>query len=560
MPPLLRRLLPILEWLPAYERRWLRGDLQAGVTVAVLVVPQGMAYAMLAGLPPVIGLYAAAIPLAVYTLFATSRQLAVGPVAMVSLLVHVGAGAITPPGSPGYVPAVLLLAALVGLIQVLLGLLRAGFLVNFVSRAALAGFTTAAALVIFVSQLRHYLGIRLDGHSPLAILAQAARRMGEARPAPLLLGLAALALLLLLPRLRKGLPAPLLLVVAGTAAVALLGLEAHGVQTVGAVPRGLPSLTLPALSLGEAARLLPTALTIAFVGFMESYAVAERIAARERYRIDANRELVALGLANLAGSFTSGYPVAGGFSRTAVNHGAGAKTGLASLVTAALCVATLLALTPLFRHLPTVVLAAIITVAVMGLLEFREGLHLWRLKRADGATFFITFAVTFGVGVEPGIAAGVVVSLAAFILRAARPHMAELGWLPGDDVFRNVRRYPQAVTYPGVAVVRIDASLYFANMGFIEEWLRSRAGEHPELRLLVIDMAGVNDMDAVALGAMEELMENLQARGVRVVFAEMKGPVRDLVQRAGWPERYADRIGHPSVKQALAKEAGVHFP
>lgn len=560
MPPLLRRLLPILEWLPAYERRWLRGDLQAGVTVAVLVVPQGMAYAMLAGLPPVIGLYAAAIPLAVYTLFATSRQLAVGPVAMVSLLVHVGAGAITPPGSPGYVPAVLLLAALVGLIQVLLGLLRAGFLVNFVSRAALAGFTTAAALVIFVSQLRHYLGIRLDGHSPLAILAQAARRMGEARPAPLLLGLAALALLLLLPRLRKGLPAPLLLVVAGTAAVTLLGLEAHGVQTVGAVPRGLPSLTLPALSLGEAARLLPTALTIAFVGFMESYAVAERIAARERYRIDANRELVALGLANLAGSFTSGYPVAGGFSRTAVNHGAGAKTGLASLVTAALCVATLLALTPLFRHLPTVVLAAIITVAVMGLLEFREGLHLWRLKRADGATFFITFAVTFGVGVEPGIAAGVVVSLAAFILRAARPHMAELGWLPGDDVFRNVRRYPQAVTYPGVAVVRIDASLYFANMGFIEEWLRSRAGEHPELRLLVIDMAGVNDMDAVALGAMEELMENLQARGVRVVFAEMKGPVRDLVQRAGWPERYADRIGHPSVKQALAKEAGVHFP
>lgn len=560
MPARLRRLLPILEWLPAYDRAWLRGDLSAGVTVAVLVVPQGMAYAMLAGLPPVIGLYAAAVPLAVYALFATSRHLAVGPVAMVSLLVHVGASEIAPPGSEGYLPAVLLLAALVGLLQLAMGLLRAGFLVNFVSRAALAGFTTAAALVIFVSQLRHYLGVPLSGHSPLQILEQAARRIGEVRPAPLLLGLASLALLLLLPRIRKGLPAPLLLVVAGTLASILLGLEAHGVQGVGAVPRGLPSFTVPALSLAEAARLLPTALTIAFVGFMESYAVAERIAARERYRIDANRELVALGLANVAASLTSGYPVAGGFSRTAVNHGAGAKSGLASLVTAALCIATLLVLTPLFRHLPTVVLAAIITVAVLGLLEFREGLHLWRLKRADGATFFITFAVTFGVGVEPGIAAGVIVSLLAFVLRAARPHVAELGWLSGDDVFRNVRRYPQAITYPGIAVVRIDASLYFANMGFIEEWLRSRALEHPDLRLLVVDMAGVNDMDAVALGALEELIENLQARGVRVVFAEMKGPVRDLVQRAGWGERFADRIGHASIKQALAREAGVHFP
>lgn len=542
-------LLP--EWLRRYRRSDLPGDLAAGAVVAVVLAPQSMAYALLAGLPPIVGLYASTVPILAYALVGTSRHLAVGPVAIVSLLVHVACSKIAPPGSPLYLAAALQLALLTGLLQLLLGAVKAGFMVTFLSRAAIAGFTSAAALLIGLSQLHHLLGLpRGTGDSALQLLLDLVGRLQQSHPATMLLGLAAVILLLILQRFAPRFPAPLLVVAGSTLLVALLDLDLQGVKTVGDLPGGLPGFSMPPFSTELLPTLLPTALTIALIGYLESFAVAGMIADKEHYRIEPNRELLGLGAANLAASCFSGYPVTGGFSRTAVNHRAGARTGLAALVTAGLITITLLWFTTLFHHLPKAVLAAIVLVAVAGLVELHEARYLFRVKTSDGLTFLVTFLVTLGFGVEVGIISGMVFSLTVIIWRSSHPHIAELGWLAEEQVFRNIQRYPRAVVPAGMLLIRVDASLYFANIGYLENWLRTTLSVRPGINRIILDMAGVNDMDAVALAALEKLTGSYAEKGIDLVFADVKGPVRDLMDRADWPRTCGNRL-FVSLRQAV---------
>ncbi|MDX5895496.1 SulP family inorganic anion transporter [Rubrobacter radiotolerans] len=549
---MLERVIPAVGWVRRYRRENLPGDLSAGVIVAVMLVPQGMAYAMLAGLPPVVGLYASTVPLLLYLLFGSSRQLAVGPVAIVSLLTLSGVSALAEPGSTEFIALAALLALMVGVMQLGLGLLRAGFIVNFLSHAVISGFTSAAAIVIGLSQLGHLLGIDLgSGHSVPVLLWETARRIAEIHPLTFAIGALGIVALALLRKVSPRFPGALLVVGMATALVYALGLDERGVSVVGEVPQGLPTLSVPVIEFGAILALLPTALTITFVGFMESVAVAKHIAAREGYRVDANRELTGLGVANLGSWLFSAYPVTGGFSRSAVNYQAGAKTQLASGITAGLVLLTLLFLTPLFYYLPNAVLAAIVIVAVYGLIDFREPVRLFKLKRVDALTLVITFATTLLVGVEQGIIAGVVFSLLVFIWRSAYPHTTEVGYLPEKEVFRNVSRYPEARTFPGTLVVRVDASLYFANAGFFENWVTTAVAERPGLRYLILDLSAVNDVDAVALETLEGLIEGLAQQGVETHLAGMKGPVRDVVEKANWTEKFATNISHLSVQRAL---------
>lgn len=542
----------IWPWMQGYSRTDVQKDLVAGLVVAVMLVPQAMAYAMLAGLPPVVGLYAATIPLVIYALVGTSRQLAVGPVAIVSLLVAdacVGAGGAD---IATRIALAAVLALLVGALQVGLGLCRAGFLINFVSHAVVSGFTSAGAIMIGLSQLQHLLRIKVSGgHSALALLAGVLPKLREVHILTLVIGLAAIAFLLLARRRRWPFPATLPVIVVAILLVWGFGLAEHGVRTVGRVPGGLPVWRLPVVSLENLQSLLPSALVIVFIGVMESIAVAKWIATREKYRVDANRELVGLGLANLAAGVFSGYPVAGGFSRTAVSYQAGARTPLAAVFTAVLVLLTLLFLTPLFTHLPNVALAAIIMVAVTGLIDFREARHLFAIKSADGWTFVVTFVVTLGAGMDKGLLAGIAFSLALFILRSARPHMAVLGRV-GLHEFRDLNRYPDAEVDPTVIILRVDASLYFANAGFVEERIRGQLARQPSLRWVMLDMSGVNDMDAVALSTLTELMDDSAAAGVQFVFSGMKARVREIAERGGWKERLGPRMYYPNLDQALA--------
>lgn len=541
-------------WLRSYRPSDFPGDLAAGAVVAVVLAPQGMAYALLAGLPPIVGLYAATVPLLVYALIGSSRHLSVGPVAIVSLLVHVACSKVATPGTAAYLTAALQLALLTGLLQLLLGMVRAGFMVNFLSRAAIGGFTSAAALLIALSQIKSLLGISgASSGSALQLTSGLICHAEQSHPLTLALGLGAIGLLLVLQRLTPRIPGPLVAVVAGTLLTALFNLDLAGVKTVGELPQGLPPFAVPHISFGQLLSLLPEGLTIAMIGYLESYAVAGLIADKEKYRIAPNRELLGLGAANLATAFFSGYPVTGGFSRTAVNHRAGARTGLAGLITALIISAILLWFTHLFHYLPTTILAAIVIVAVAGLVEIAEARYLFRVKPSDGFTFLLTFLVTLASGVEWGIVSGVVFSLLVFIWRSAHPHIAQLGWLENEGVFRNIRRFPEAVVPPGMLLLRVDASLYFANMAFVEDWLRGALASRSDVTQIIFDMSGVNDMDAVALAAMERMVDGFAERDIAVAFSGMKGPVRDLAERAGWPLKYGKMLGYLSLQQAVSE-------
>ena len=539
-------------WLRRYDRRDLGADLGAGLTVAVMLVPQGMAYALLAGMPAVAGLYASTVPLVAYALVGSSRALAVGPVAIMSLLTLAGVGALAAPGSPEFIGLAGLLALMVGVLQLALGLLRGGVIVAFLSHAVVSGFTSAAAIVIGLSQLRHLIGVPLEADRPVMLVAEALTRLGEAHLPTVALGLVAVALLVAGKRLPRRFPTPLVVVVLATLLVSLLGLSEQGVPTVGAVPAGLPLPRLPEAPLAAILDLLPIALTIAFVGFMESVAVARSLAAKDGERIDADRELAGLGLANIAAGVLAAFPVTGGFSRSAVNHQAGARSGLASVVTALLVALTLVALTPLFRDLPQAALAALVIVAVAGLIDTAEPRHLWRVRRSDAVTLAVTFLATLLIGVEPGILIGVGFSLAVFVWRSAFPHVAVMGRLDESGVWRNVTRYPDVRLSQQLVVLRPDASLYFANATYLRDVVERALAERAEAAGLVLDLSAVNDVDAVGLGALDQLMAELDQRGLEVHLAGMKGPVRDVAAKAGWLERHAGRAFHLSIDQAVA--------
>ncbi len=554
---MIQKIFPAFDWLRHYKRSDLRGDLSAGFVVAIMLVPQGMAYALLAGLPPVMGLYASTVPLLVYALFGSSRQLAVGPVAMISLLVFAGLSDFAEPGSEQYLGFVFLLALIVGVTQFAMGLFRIGALINFLSHAVISGFTSAAAIIIILSQLSPLLGIKSSGgHSALHLFIDLVRKMGDANPITLIIGFASITLLVIVKKKSPRFPAPILVVAASIGATSLFGLDRLGVSIVGHVPEGFPAFSMPSMDIESLEVLFPTALTVLFVGFMESFSIAKWVAARERYKIDSNKELIGLGLANIAASFSSSYPVTGGLSRTAVNYEAGARTGLASIISVLIILVTLMFFTSFFYYLPNAALAGIVIVAVTGLIDLKEARHLFRVKPIDGWMMILTFLATLLLGSQNGMVIGVVFSLLVFIWRSAHPHAAELGYLEKEGIFRNIRRFPEARTYPGVLILRVDASLYFANMSFLEDLLRKTIEEKKGLRWVIMDLSGVNDMDGVAIDALEEIMETYRPRGIEFLFAAMKGPVRDLVAKAGWEEKYGKRIKF-NTPQAAIKEIGM---
>ncbi|MCB9777519.1 MAG: solute carrier family 26 protein [Alphaproteobacteria bacterium] len=533
----LSRHLPLLGQLRGYDGTAFKGDVAAGLTTAIMLIPQGMAYAMLAGLDPIIGLYASTLPLVVYALFGTSRQLAVGPVAMVSLLVASGVGAIVgPDGDPlVYAGYAALLALMVGVMQLLMGVVRLGFLVKFLSHPVIAGFTSAAALIIGLSQLKHVLGVNIaSSHYVHEIILSAIEKAGEIQPITLGIAVASVVTLTVLKKVAPRFPRFLLVVVGGTLAVWGLGLDSQGVAIVGSVPDGFPGPRLPSLSLDAVTQLLPVAVTISLVGFMESISVAKNFARQNGYEVDADQELKGLGFANIVGSVFQGYPVTGGFSRTAVNAQAGAVTGMASVITGVVVALTLVFLTPLFYFLPKAVLAAIIMTAVFGLIDVKEARHLWHVSRSDLAMMGLTFVATLTLGIEQGILVGVAASLVWFVWSTSKPHVAVLGRLPGSTVYRNVDRYDQAQCTPGVLALRIDAPLFFANTLFLKRTLQELEGQmdHP-LRHLVLDAKGIGSVDASGDGVLHEIIDEYRSRGVQVWFAGMRGPVRDVLRRSG---------------------------
>ncbi len=546
--------MPSLTWLRNYRKEDIKGDLSAGLTVGVMLIPQGMAYAMIAGLPPIYGLYASTVPLILYALFGTSRQLAVGPVAMVSLLTAAGVGALAEVGSQTFITLAITLALMVGLIQFLLGAFRLGFLVNFLSHPVISGFTSAAALIIGLSQLKHLLGVDIErSHHIHEILIQAFEQVGAINWFTLGIGLGGIILIVGIKRINRSIPGPLLAVLFGILVVFGFGLTEYGVLVVGTVPEGLPAFSLPSVDRESLSALLPVALTISLVGFMESIAVAKAIQAKHRnYQVIPNQELIGLGLANMGGAFFQSYPVTGGFSRTAVNDQAGAKTGLASIISAALIILTLLFLTPLFYYLPKAILASVIMVAVFGLIDIKEAVHLWKSNRTDFAMLLVTFLATLYLGIEQGIGVGVVLSLIMVIYRSTRPHYAILGNIPGTPYYRNTDRFDQLKEREDTLIFRFDADLYFANTSFFKEKLAAEIAEKGDaLKNVVISAESISYVDSSAMHALEQVLEDLRNQNIRVLFSGVKGPLRDALTRAHLMEKIGNENFYMNVEDAM---------
>jgi SulP family sulfate permease len=506
-----------------------------------MLVPQAMGYALLAGLPPIHGLYAAVAPLILYAVLGTSRHLAVGPVAMDSILVAGAVGAIAVIGTENYILVAAALGMMVGAIQAGLGFLRAGFLVNFLSRPVVAGFTAAAALIIAASQLGHLLGVDLPRtHHVHRVVWGAIQSASDWSWPTLVIGALSIAALVVSKKRLPRFPAALFVVVASTLAVWALGLSTRGVSIVGEVPAGLPGFSLPSVDSEILTQLIPAAATIALVSFMEAISVGRVFAQANRYDIHPNRELIALGFANLAGGATGGYPIAGGFSRSAVNVRAGARTQLAALVTCAVVVITLLAFTRAFFYLPKAALSAIIVAAVAGLIDIPGAAEVYRVKRADFYLLVLTFFATLSLGIQWGILVGIAASVLLFLVRTTRPYFAVLGRIPESQTYLNAARHPHAETLPGIILVRVDAQFYFGNVSFLKETVRKlvRDSDTP-VRYFVLEAAGVNDLDSAAAATLAELDEELASQGVRLVLTRIKGPVRDVLHRAGLLEKLA---------------------
>ncbi len=530
---------PIISNLKNYSADKFRGDLFAGLTVGVMLIPQGMAYAMIAGLPPVYGLYASVVPLIIYALLGTSRQLAVGPVAMDSLFVAATISAMAIPGSPKYIELAIALALMIGLAQFIFGLIRMGFLVNFLSKPVIVGFTSAAALIIAFNQLGNLLGISLEQNNQLHfILIDLADKISAVHPATVIFALAGIAFLAVIKKLNRKLPAGLFLVILGIVLTYFLHLDQQGISIVKDVPSGLPSLTITNLSWEDFKALLPAALALSLIAFMEAITVAKAIEEKKNIQeVNANRELIALGAANIGGSFFSSYPVTGGFSRTAVNNEAGAKTTMAGIFAALIILLTLLFITDLFYFLPKVVLAVIILVAVLALIDFKSPKSWWRTDTVEFVMYAITLLATLFIGIQQGIFLGVVVSLIALIYKVSNPHMAIVGKIPGTNLYRNVERFENAELDPEILIVRFDAGLFYGNSEFFRDHIiefsenknqqNKLAGNEKKVKAIIVDASGINSIDSTSVYMIRKLLIQFKKQKVQLLFSGLIGPVRD---------------------------------
>lgn len=547
--PSLRQYFPILEWGRTYSRSALSNDMIAAVIVTIMLIPQSLAYALLAGLPPEAGIYASIAPILLYAIFGTSRSLAVGPVAVVSLLTASAIGQVAEQGTAGYAVAALTLAFLSGGFLVLMGMFRLGFLANFLSHPVIAGFITASGILIATSQLKHILGVTAHGHTLPEMLGSILVHLNEVNWITVVIGVSATGFLFwvrknLKPSLRRlGVPplmadiltkaGPVAAVVATTVAVWGFDLAARGVNIVGTVPQSLPPLTLPGLSPDLIGALLVPAILISVIGFVESVSVAQTLAAKKRQRIDPDQELIGLGAANLGAAFTGGYPVTGGFARSVVNFDAGAETPAAGAFTAIGLGIAAVALTPLVYYLPNATLAATIIVAVLSLVDLSILKKTWGYSRADFIAVAATILLTLGLGVEIGVAAGVAISVLLHLYKTSRPHVAEVGLVPGSQHFRNIHRH-EVSTDPTLVTLRVDESLYFVNARFLEDLVQRRVTDGCAIRNVVLMCSAVNEVDYSALESLEAINHRLKDMGVGLHLSEVKGPVMDKLKRSNF--------------------------
>lgn len=510
----------------------------AGLTVGVMVVPQSMAYAVLLGVPPIYGLYASLVPLLVYPLAGTSQHMAVGVIAIDMLVAGAGLALVADVGSDRYIELAILLAMMVGALQMIMGFLRLGFVVHLLSRPVIVGFTSAAAIIICFSQLGNLLGMDLpQSQYVFTLIIAALNHIETIHVLSALLGCAGIFLLLAIRAWKPLFPAPLVLVVLGTAVVWTLQLDAYGVETIGQIPTGLPAFDAPQVDAGTLRSLLPTAITLALVQFMNVVTLGKIFGAKHRYRIEPNKELLAIGAANLAGSFFRSVPISGSFSRTAVNDQTGARTQLANVVAALLVAATLLFLTPLFEHLPISVLAAIIIIAAVGLVDVKEVRLLVHMKRIDGVIALFAFGATLFAGVVEGILLGIAASVVAIMYRIGRPNVAVLGHLPGTQTFGDLVRHPEARSLEDLLLLRVDASLSFTNADYLRELILDRTlPEEGHPRVIIIDAGSINDVDTTAVEILLALVDTLRDRGTDLYFGGVKGAVADVFERAGLVE------------------------
>ena len=541
----LSKILPIFDWGRTYNQLTFTNDLVAAVIVTVMLIPQSLAYALLAGLPPEMGLYASILPIVLYAIFGTSRVLAVGPVAVVSLLTAAAVGKIAIPGTPEYIAAAITLAFMSGIILLGLGLFRLGFLANFLSHPVITGFVTASGIIIAASQMKHIFGVNADGHNILEIATSLRESIIELNWITLLIGSLTTVFLLwvrkgFLPLLLKiGLnqrvsdifakAGPIIAIVATTLIAWSFSLTERGVKVVGEVPQGLPPISLPSFSMDIWTSLIGSAILMSLIGFIESISIARTLAATKRQRIDPDQELIGLGAANVGAAFTSGFPVTGGFSRSVVNYDAGAETPAAGAFTAiGLGVASIF-LTTLIFYLPKATLAATIIVAVLALVDFSILKKTWVYSKADFAAVAATMSVTLIMGVELGVIAGVLISILSHVYKSSRPNIVIVGQIPGTEHYRNVLRHDVLVN-PQVLTIRVDESLYFANTRFLEERIYSEVAKQSELKHVILMCSAVNAIDMSALESLEIINERLKLGGIKFHLSEVKGPVMDKLE------------------------------
>ena len=554
---MLKRLLPCLGWLPDYRRATFSSDLVAALVVTVMLIPQSLAYALLAGLPAEYGLYASILPLLLYGVFGSSGALSVAPAAVASLMTAAALHGVLPAGSPEYIGGAVVLSVLSGGLLVAMGLARLGFLANFLSHPVISGFVSAAGVVIAASQLQHLLGVPLSGVNLLDLGVSLVPELEHLNWPTLAIGLATLGFLVAAKRwLATGLrglglsrkaagllakAAPVVAVVLATWATATFGLAELGVAVVGTVPVGLPELVLPPADIDLWRQLFVAALLIAVVGFVESVSIAQAFAAKRRQQIDPDQELVALGAANLGSGFSGAMPVAASFSRSAVNFEAGAVTPAAGVFTAIGITLAALYLTPMITYLPKATLAGIIIVSVIGLIDLPALGRAWRYAKADFLAMLATIVLTLLHSIEAGILAGVALSIALFLYRTSRPHTAVVGRVPGTEHFRNVQRY-EVETCERTVFLRVDESLYFANARFLEETVLELVSTRPSLNDLVLMCPAVNQIDASALESLEAINDRLRDAGVTLHLSEVKGPVMDRLGRSDFLDRLSGRV------------------
>lgn len=555
--PSLTGLLPSIPRGGRYNREYFLSDVIAAVIVAIMLIPQSLAYALLAGMPAEVGLYASILPLVVYALLGTSSTLSVGPVAITSLMTAAALSDVAEQGTGDYLSAAITLAALSGAILLGGGLLRLGALANFLSHSVVQAFVTASAIVIAVSQFKHLLGVESSGDNLIELLPTLYSGIGQTNLFTLVLGSSVVVFLLasrywgvaVLGRLgisahNAGLitkTAPVLGVIATILLVLGFDLESKSVAVVGDIPAGLPALVLPSFSLQLVRDLLLPAALISIIGYVESISVGRTLGAKRREGVDNNRELIALGGANLAAAVSGSFPVTGGFSRSVVNFDAGARTQAASLMTAGLIALVALFLTPYLYHLPKAALAATIIVAVLSLIDFSIVRKTWRFSKRDWGSVMATLLLTLAFGVEVGVSSGVLISICMHLYRTARPHVAEVGLVEGTEHFRNILRY-KVKTFPEVLNLRIDESLFFANASMLEELIYNRVAKDERIRHVVLIGSAINEIDFSALETLSDINKRLLEKGILLHLSEVKGPVLDKLKRVHFIEELSGKL------------------